>query len=34
MLGGFFIHIDLSTFGEPRHFPRQDIRGAVTEAWA
>jgi len=33
MLGGIFIHIYLSTIGEPGTFQAM-IRGAVTEAWA
>jgi formate dehydrogenase subunit gamma len=33
MLGGIFIHIYLSTFGEPGTFQSM-IRGAVSEAWA
>src|SRR5579864_4067447 len=33
MLGGIFIHIYLSTFGEPGTFQAM-IRGAVSEAWA
>jgi formate dehydrogenase subunit gamma len=33
MLGGIFIHIYQSTFGEPGTFHAM-IRGAVTEAWA
>ncbi|HLB88016.1 MAG TPA: cytochrome b/b6 domain-containing protein, partial [Terriglobales bacterium] len=33
MLGGIFIHIYLSTFGEPGTFQAM-TRGAVSEAWA
>jgi formate dehydrogenase subunit gamma len=33
MLGGIFIHIYLSTFGEPGTF-RAMTRGSVSEAWA
>ena len=33
MLGGIFIHIYLSTIGEPGTFQAM-IRGAVSEAWA
>jgi formate dehydrogenase subunit gamma len=33
MLGGIFIHIYLSTIGEPGTL-RAMIRGAVSEAWA
>jgi len=33
MLGGIFIHIYLSTFGEPGTFQAM-VRGAVSEAWA
>jgi formate dehydrogenase subunit gamma len=33
MLGGIFIHIYLSTIGEPGTFGSM-IRGAVSEAWA
>lgn len=33
MLAGIFIHIYLSTIGEPGTF-RAMIRGAVSEAWA
>ncbi|HST11631.1 MAG TPA: hypothetical protein VLL05_14745 [Terriglobales bacterium] len=33
MLGGIFIHIYLSTIGEPGTFQSM-IRGAVSEAWA
>jgi formate dehydrogenase subunit gamma len=33
MLGGIFIHIYLSTIGEPGTFESM-VRGAVSEAWA
>jgi len=33
MLGGIFIHIYQSTFGEPGTFQSM-VRGAVSEAWA